>query len=127
MIALETDCLRADSGPHPVRIRWFLRPRGTPELFSGEGVLDHSDHPEEVLLGHLCAGFDPHSVAQNCEDFADESTWWCAGFGVLPSQRRTILGRPVGLSDRAHQVFVTAAQGHPPDGTVIVSRSQFVL
>ena len=115
LIALETGRLGADPGPHPLRIRRLLCPRGSAELFSGEGVLDHPEHPEEMLLGHLGAGFDAHSVAQTCEALADESTWWRSGFGVVPRQRGRVLRRPVGLRDRAHEVLVAAAQGHPPD------------
>src|ERR1035438_2733040 len=42
----------------------LLRARVPADLFSSEGVLDHPKHPEEMLLGHLAAGFDTDSVAQ---------------------------------------------------------------
>ena len=68
-----------------------------------------------MFLGHLGAGFDAHPVAQTGEALADESTWWCSGFGVVPRQRGCVLRRPVGLNNRAHEVLVAVAQGHPPD------------
>jgi hypothetical protein len=76
-----------DASPDALRIWRLLCARRTAELFSGEGVLDHPEHPEEVLLGHLGAGFDAQPVAQACEALADESPWWRSGFGVAPRQR----------------------------------------
>src|SRR5665647_1291891 len=113
--ALETYRLGADASPDALRIWRLLCARRTAELFSGEGVLDHPEHPEEMLLGHLGAGLDAHSVAQAREALADESTWWCSRFGVVPRQRGRVLRRSIGLCDGAHEVLVPAAQSHPPD------------
>jgi hypothetical protein len=64
----------------------LLGARGTAKQFTREGVLNHAEHPEKMLIAHLGAGFNADSAVQNCEALADESPRWRSKFGVVARQ-----------------------------------------
>ena len=112
--------------PHALRKGGLQRARGQPSC-SPTRVLDHPEYSEEMLLSHAGSGFDADSVAQTCEALADESTWWCSGFGVIPSQCGSMLRRSIGLHDRAIRYLMPLPEVVRLVDFVIVIRSHFAL
>ncbi len=85
------------------------------QLLPRHRILQHPEHPEEVLLGDFRPDRDPVAVVQPGQSLAEEPARRGAGLGVVPSQRRSRMTGPVGPGDRRHEVAVTCPQAHPAD------------
>ena len=88
--------------------------RGT-QLPSGEWILQQPEQPKQVFLARFRAFSDTDPIAQPGEPGAEEPSLGGARVGVVAGQRRRVLGLRVAAGDRAQQVLIPRAQGHPPN------------
>ena len=88
--------------------------RRSPELLTGDRVLQHPEHPPQLLLADLRARLDARSPCETRQAGAQEPARRGSRRGVVPRQP----GRPgglVGARDRGHQVAVPGPERHAPD------------
>ena len=107
--------LRCRSDPtKPVDELGPRRRRGASERLSGHRVLQHPQHPPQLLLGDHRTRLDTGAVAESGQAGAEEPSRRRPVRGVVAGQA----GRRAGLvhpRHRRHQVPEPGAQRHPPD------------
>jgi hypothetical protein len=89
--------------------------RGSAQLVPRDRILQHPEHPEQVLFAHHRPDRDPVTVVQPGQSAAEEPPRRGPGLGVVPGQRRRRMTGSVGAGDRRHEVPVPGPQTHPAD------------